>query len=339
MSIWDDFLDLFKTKEQLNKEKDEEYFAILDDEKELMKKLNGLRTEYESKIPEEEIVDYDAILEKFNKTEKEDNTLSNEKLDEIAKKEAYEGYDEVLSEIKKTFENSLNKNKQDKDKVNEKAKNELISLGNKFVANKNNIKDDMSKKGLFFSTINEGLNNKNEEEFSSNVKRNEENKRNFLLKLDEEIKEIENKKDEAMKKLDADKYKEYTKVLSDLTEKRDKERQKILEYNENLKTEKIKFDQNREKLIKELEEKDRKAKSEKDKLIAEQEKIYGYTGEKKENYDKRYDLAFEFYSALPKDIALRAVKSNPTLKGYLGNYYDTLLSAMYERAGEKSLFG
>lgn len=339
MSIWDDFLDLFKTKEQLNKEKDEEYFAILDDEKELMKKLNGLRTEYESKIPEEEIVDYDAILEKFNKTEKEDNTLSNEKLDEIAKKEAYEGYDEVLSEIKKSFENSLNKNKQDKDKVNEKAKNELISLGNKFVANKNNIKDDMSKKGLFFSTINEGLNNKNEEEFSSNVKRNEENKRNSLLKLDEEIKEIENKKDEAMKKLDADKYKEYTKVLSDLTEKRDKERQKILEYNENLKTEKIKFDQNREKLIKELEEKDRKAKSEKDKLIAEQEKIYGYTGEKKENYDKRYDLAFEFYSALPKDIALRAVKSNPTLKGYLGNYYDTLLSAMYERAGEKSLFG
>lgn len=339
MSIWDDFLDLFKTKEQQNKEKDEEYYAILDDEKELMNKLNGLRTEYEASLPKDEIVDHDAILEKFNKVEKVDNTLSNEKLDEIAKQEAYEGYDDVLSEIKKTFENSINKNKQDKDKVNENAKNELISLGNKFATNKNNIKDKMSKNGLYYSTINEGLNKENEKELANNVKRNEENKRNSLLKLDEEIKEIENKKDEAMKKLDADKYKKYTDLLSDLTEKRDKERQKILEYNENLKTEKIKFDQNREKLIKELEEKDRKAKTEKDKLIAEQEKIYGYTGEKKENYDKRYDLAFEFYSSLPKDIALRAVKSNPTLKGYLGNYYDTLLSAMHERAGEKSLFG
>ena len=272
MSIWDDFLDLFKTKEQLNKEKDEEYFAILDDEKELMNKLNGLRTEYESSIPKDEIIDYDAILEKFNKVEKADNTLSNEKLDEIAKQEAYEGYDDVLSEIKKTFENSINKNKQDKDKVNENAKNELISLGNKFAANKNNIKDKMSKNGLYYSTINEGLNKENEKELANNVKRNEENKRNSLLKLDEEIKEIENKKDEAMKKLDADKYKKYTDLLSDLTEKRDKERQKILEYNENLKTEKIKFDQNREKLIKELEEKDRKAKTEKDKLIAEQER-------------------------------------------------------------------
>ncbi len=339
MSIWDDFLDLFKTKEQLNKEKDEKYYAILDDEKEVMKKIRALQNEYENSIPKYESVNYDEKLEKFDKKAKEDNTLTDEELDSIAKNKSSEGYDEVLEKIKNTFNSSVNKNRQDREKVSEKTKEDLIELGKNYAKNKNNIADKMSKKGLYFSTINEGLNKQNDVNYVSNVKSAEESRLAALKKLDDEIKTLEKNKNDAINKLDTDSYKKYVNLLGDLTEKRDKERNKIFQYNEDLKAEKLKFDQKRERLIKELEEKDRIARNENAKLIAEQEKINGYTGEKKDNYDKRYDLAFEFYSSLPRDLSIRAIKSNHSLKGYLGNYYDTLLSAMYERGSAKKLMG
>lgn len=63
-------------------------------------------------------------------------------------------------------------------------------------------------------------------------------------------------------------------------------------------------------------------------IIAEQELIdaaEGYTGLKKENYEKRYGKAKDFYSILDKATALRMINDNPTLRDKLGIYYEKLI--------------
>ena len=66
----------------------------------------------------------------------------------------------------------------------------------------------------------------------------------------------------------------------------------------------------------------------------EEERKYGYTGAKQENYAKRYDIAFDFYSSLSPDIAADALAASPSMKYYLGNYYDKLMSALKGEEGQ-----
>lgn len=62
------------------------------------------------------------------------------------------------------------------------------------------------------------------------------------------------------------------------------------------------------------------------------EKQNGYSGEKLEEYQNRYNLAYDFYTSLSPDIAVDALKSAPNMKYYLGLYYDKLLYALRARA-------
>lgn len=65
--------------------------------------------------------------------------------------------------------------------------------------------------------------------------------------------------------------------------------------------------------------------------IAKAEKEGGYTGEKLDNYTKRYNIAADYYLSLSPDIAAAALEASPSMKYYLGNYYDQLLSLLQTR--------
>ena len=79
-------------------------------------------------------------------------------------------------------------------------------------------------------------------------------------------------------------------------------------------------------------------KKAKEKEQQEYESKYGYSGEKLENYSERYRIAYDFYSALSPDIAVDALKASPSMKYYLGNMYDRLLSSLQSKKKEQKFY-
>lgn len=87
--------------------------------------------------------------------------------------------------------------------------------------------------------------------------------------------------------------------------------------------------------LKSAAEEEKKAK---EKEQQEYESKYGYSGEKLENYSERYRIAYDFYSALSPDIAVDALKASPSMKYYLGNMYDRLLSSLQSKKKEQKFY-
>ena len=338
MSIWDDIADLFKSKDELEREKQEAINSAKDSEKDLLSSLDNLEKDYLNSIPAKPEKDYSKLIEEFNKLEKEDNTKTDEELSEEAKKNAYDGYDELLAEINKKFNLDIEKTADKKETIESAGVEKLKELKELFDNNQNKIKNNMIDSGLYNSSIKIGLDDRNSDNFTNNSNMTAEGVKNKLAEIDKSIAELEEKKNGAINEFDIKTAKEYNQKLEKLFEERNIERQKIIAYNENLRLEKQKYDNNREKLINELKEKDAKAEREKAKFDAEQEAINGYSGSKKENYEKRYQLAYDFYNSLPKEVALDVIKSNPSIKGYLGLYYNTLVDSMNNRSDKKSIF-
>lgn len=338
MTIWDEIGDLFKSKDQLQKEKEQEYNAVKKKEKQLLNKLEKLEQQYQNLLPKPVEKDYSSMFEKFDKTEKIDNTASDTMLQKEAKKEATKDYDEVISKIKNQFE----KNKQTAENKKQIAKENTVSLLKNLLKEKDlqdeKVNDKMTKNGLYYSSIKDNLLGENEKNLQDNVSKAKENTYQYISKLDESIADLEKNRDNALKNYDKKTIDAYDSLLKKLTEKRDKEKQSILQYNENIKEEKVRYDNSVKKAIEGLKEKDRKKQKEEEARILEHEEKYGYTGAKKENYSKRLDLAREFYSTLPKDVALRSVKNNHDLKGYLGVYYYDLVGEISERKERTKIF-
>ena len=79
----------------------------------------------------------------------------------------------------------------------------------------------------------------------------------------------------------------------------------------------LKYAAEREKERLEREEQQRREEAE-----------FGYRGAKQENYAERYNIALDFYTSLSPDIAADALAASPSMKYYLGNYYDKLLGVL-----------
>ncbi|MDE6302645.1 MAG: hypothetical protein K2M36_03545, partial [Clostridia bacterium] len=152
--------------------------------------------------------------------------------------------------------------------------------------------------------------------------------------IDGSIEKLEAEKDIALENLDIKYAVELENRIKELTEKRDKTAAEYEKYNADVRK------KNKEYAIKRQEDMTAYATQlEKDKLAAQEaqekyEKKYGLSGAKQENYAKRYDIAFEFYSSLSPDIAADALQASPNMQYYLGTYYyNTLLKALQSNSG------
>lgn len=338
MSIWDDISDLFKSQDQLDKEFNQKVNSAKEQEKELLKKLKEFEEQYKSTLPEKEEKDYYKLIGEFEKKEKEDNTLSNDELEDMAHDKAYADYEDMVNKIKEKYDIDIDNTASGKNKIEADGIEKLKELKEYFEKSANAINNKMSRKGLYNSSIKDNLSLKNVMDYDDNTKDAIKSTQDKLQNIDDKIKELEKNKEQALEDFDVKTAKNYTKELESLITARDKERQKIKQYNEELAQERTKFNNNREKQIQAMRENDAKAEREKQRYEAEQEKLYGYQGEKKDSYDKRLEVAVDFYNTLPKDVAISVIKSNPSLKHYLGNYYYSLLDAMESRREKKSPF-
>ncbi|MDE6551016.1 MAG: hypothetical protein K2M44_05925 [Clostridia bacterium] len=98
----------------------------------------------------------------------------------------------------------------------------------------------------------------------------------------------------------------------------------IAKYNNNIKAKTVKYQMDRNKAIRKQAEEEAKAARE----TAKYESLYGYVGDKKTNYERRLQTAIDFYTSLPKEVAVKLVNNNPTVAGYLGLYYSRLVDAV-----------
>lgn len=191
------------------------------------------------------------------------------------------------------------------------------------------LMQELVKKGLYRSSIKQGQTDANEQARaweSSELT----NKRNIdVSKLDAEIAKLQGEANTALQQLDISYASKLDTEIERLLDKRAKEIESIDKYNNTLKEKEAKYIQDRAKAIE-----NQLAQRIKDQLeINNLENKYGYAGEKKENYKQRYDLAYEYYTSLPHDVALRMLQDNKKLEDYLGAYYGKLVTDIARSKG------
>lgn len=160
----------------------------------------------------------------------------------------------------------------------------------------------------------------------------------YETELDSIANQIEillSERESALEALDLQYAGDVKNKIDSLTKERDKLTKEYAEYNQKVLEKQKDYAVEREKQINDyLEEKAEQAK-----IKAEYEKEFGYSGEKKENYEQRFKIASDFYNSLSPNIAVDALKASPTMKYYLGIYYDTLLDNLNNRKiGQKKYF-
>ena len=143
-----------------------------------------------------------------------------------------------------------------------------------------------------------------------------------------ELESLRREQDAAFEQLDLKYAAELEERIARLKEERDETARRYAEYNNEVEEKEHEYAVKREEDIAEYLKDREKERLEREEKQREEEKKYGYTGEKQENYAKRYDIAFEFYSSLSPDIAADALAASPSMKYYLGNYYEKLMGAL-----------
>ncbi len=235
-------------------------------------------------------------------------------------------YDALLEDEKKKVDDALNKNTEvvenKKQATDEEYSQKQKQIDRDYDEFQKALEKELVKKGLYRSSIKQGQTKANEQarEWESNEllsKRNVD-----LSSLDAEIAKLQGEANTAIQQLDLSYAQKLDGEIERLLDKRNKEIASIDKYNNTLKEKEAKYIEDRAKAIEA-----QLAQRLKDELtIKNMEDKYGYAGAKKENYQKRYDMAYDYYSALPQDAALQMLQKNKQLEEYLGAYYGKLIT-------------
>lgn len=290
----------------------------IDRRKYMLNELERLKREWdektEIKIPE---------VKKFERKElvSVDRAGVGDKVEKELAPELIAGTNTLKSKAdKKTAEaESLIKNEE------LRAKNKEQDIFLDYQDNKENSKNDMIKQGIARSSIAEGERERIENEASQSLGLLREESQNKIKGYELEIALLEKtlKSDlESLRLSHAVKVQQrIDKIVSDI----DKENEKILEYNNKVADLEARAEEERAE-IQHQAWKESKA-------LARQEAKYGYSGEKKDNYMERYDVAKAYYNTLPKEQALNELQSEPKMRTYLGLYFDMLQSYLLSKEG------
>lgn len=217
------------------------------------------------------------------------------KTDELAKKAetAYYDYDKTESEILA----SLEKNKK---------------------ANENKIIES----GLSRSSIKNLIGESARQQADMMIAEAKADADNVAKKYQIQIDGLNEELQAAIDDLNAEYVIKISTEIEDLISKRDKEIKSIQEYNNKIDKQLADYKLEREKAIQE----DVKRQTEADLQQAENERKYGYTGEKADNYAERLNIAVAFYDGFDPATAKEMVLNNHYLQTYLGFEYSNLLA-------------
>lgn len=340
MSIWDKIEDLFKTKEEIADEEAQRAGAAVEGETTsgLVDALKNLEDELNKKNTVEE-PDYDKLFPEVKLEKKEYAPATDEEIEKRAQDETAGDYQKktqnLLDSAKKKGEELSDYNKQ----LSEKKTASLADAESAVERAKETASDDMLKRGLGRSSIVAGILGEYDKaglEKAAEIMNSYDSK---IADVEKEISGLESEKKKSLDELDLAHAKEVSDRIAELKEERLKLSNEAIAENNKIAQKQADLDAERLEGIEKYKE-DRKKKAEDEaKQLAEYEKKYGYSGEKQQNYAKRYELALRYYLTVDSDIALKALESSANMKYYLGNYYDKLKSVLTDRANNTDRYG
>lgn len=228
-----------------------------------------------------------------------------------------------LADIQTTYDGKINKvnakiNKEENDYAMDTSK-----IKSEYSAKKSQAKNKAIDQGIARSSIVTAQSEKLDSDMQKELSDRQKQSKLLYDTYGMELTVLESQLENALSSFEIEQAVKIKKRINDLTDSIKKENEKILEYNN-------KMTELEQKSILAREEAIRRAK-EKEELLAEEEKINGYTGAKKENYDSRFSVAKKYYMSLPKERALAELDRDIDMHDYLGLYYSKLRSLLATR--------
>lgn len=332
-SIWDEIKDLFKTDKQLEEERQRKINDALNAENSVVDKLKELEKQYNDSLPKEEAPDLDALFPKDSGLKEIEYTpRSDEDIVSAAMKE--NAYDKGVkkSQIEDRYAKAIGALEGDKKSAKQNLTESYANLEKLYSQLRENSLNDSIKRGMARSSV---ASDKLSALDSAHVGAAGDIERGYtesVAKIDGDISALEKELGGALDQLDVKSASELEDRIRKLKDERDAKVKEYEKYNNEVRVKNDKYALERENKIADYLAQKEKEKAEKDKAQQAYEKENGYSGEKLDNYSKRYQLAYDFYSSLSPDVAVDALKASPNMKYYLGVYYDKLMSSLKTRA-------
>ncbi len=331
MSFWDDLKDLFKTDDQKDEEQKRRLAEAKEGEQELEKQLAELDKKYKESKPAktydvDSIFPRDSGLKEVEYTPRSDEDILNSATKENEYQKAKE-----KNKVESGFESSLSALDKSKSQADKSLKESFADLEKVYNELRQKAENDAIKRGVARSSIiMSQLGNLDEAKMLS-AGEIESAYRSTIGDINTKINSLEQERENALSELDLKYASELANRIADLKAERDETALQYEKYNNQIREQQTKYETQRQKNIeKYLSD---KAAEEKvaEKTQEAYEKEHGYTGEKLAEYENRYNLAYDFYMSLSPDIAVNALKTANSMKYYLGNYYDKLLTELKSR--------
>ena len=336
--FWEEFKDLFKTQSQKDEERRQEISDALAAEKEVTAQLEQLDREYRESLPVEEEPDLEALFPVESGYEKVDYTpATDEELVHLAESEINSKKSGDILDLDSVYNDAVAAVGEKTQSAEKKLSETLGDLGAVYEQLRKDAENSATERGLARSSVLSSAQTELVDAQSAATADAENEYKGQIAALDAELVRLSEEREAALGQMELEYAAELEGRIAELKSERDAEAKKYAEYNNKIAEKDREYALEREENIAEYLEEKEKEKLEREEEIREQEKLYGYTGEKQLNYAKRYDIAYEFYSSLSPDIAAAALEASPNMRYYLGNYYDKLLDTLSEN-GKKVYF-
>lgn len=339
-SVWDEIKDLFKTEQQLERERQQKINDAIKKEADVSKKLAELDKQYKDSLPKEDKIDVDKIFPKESGLKEIEYAPES---DEDIVKRAQRATDSTKfaaqTKIKDRFEQAVDALKEDKTSARESLADSYSNLEKLYDELKEKANNDSIRRGLARSSVATNRIDALDRQHANSATEAEKAYIGEVAKIDGEISRLEREKDSALEQLDIKSAADLDASIAKLKGERDEKVEEYEKYNNDIRKKEAAFQDDRQKKIDNYLKAEEARKKQKEEEQAEFEKHFGYSGAKSENYSERYRIAYEFYSSLSPDIAVDALKASPNMKYYLGNLYDTLMASLKsKRKAQKFYF-
>lgn len=328
-SIFDRIADWFKTDEQKETEKRNEINAALEAEKELAARLEELDRQYREGLPSEPEYDLDELFPEDLGLEKVEYTPeTDEQIADRVNSEAAYGKAEDTNKINEKYGDSADKLNTAAEEAKQTLRESYANLEKLYSELKKEAAADTLKRGMARSSVAAGRQSRLDAAHLAAAGEAESGYNAAVAAINTELDRLGAERESALNALDLKYAAQIDERMAQLKQERDETAQKYAKYNNSVAEKEQKYAVQRQEDIAKFLRGQEEERLKREEEIREYEKKYGYSGEKQQNFAKRYDLAYDFYTSLSPDIAAEALAASPNMRYYLGNYYDKLMDTL-----------
>lgn len=190
------------------------------------------------------------------------------------------------------------------------------------------VKNRMIEQGLINSSIVETLQSDDKTLFEEQKRAAHAEFEQKTAQIDREITKTRLSFEQALMQYDLQYAADLDAKLSSLKIAQKKLKEEADAYNKKIAEQELRYQKERQQRIAALEEERAAKQAEIDAKTAEYESQYGYSDEKAEEMERRYQLAYQTFAKMDKSDALRLIEEqNAALKETLGLHYPRLIAA------------